>query len=68
MSPLDIRWPLGSIFTLIGGILVGYGILSESPIGSSGALNIAWGGVLGMFGAAMLLLAHRARSPCGRIP
>jgi steroid 5-alpha reductase family enzyme len=60
MSSLDIRWPLGSIFTLIGAILAVYGALSAWPIAASAAIDIVWGGVLMLFGASMLLLAHRA--------
>jgi hypothetical protein len=67
MNPLDIRWPLGSIFTLIGALLVGYGTLSASPAGNAGAINVAWGGVLMLFGAGMLLLARRASRVAARL-
>ncbi len=59
MATLDIRWPLGSIFTLVGMILLAYGSVSASAVPAAG-IDVVWGGVLLLFGAAMLLLARRA--------
>jgi hypothetical protein len=61
---LDIRWPIGLLFSLIGALLVIYGLAT----GSDTALyrrsldinvNLYWGLVLLAFGASMLALAWR---------
>lgn len=59
MATLDIRWPLGSIFVLIGAILMLYGWLSGPATIDAGAINVWWGGLLLLFGACMLLLARK---------
>jgi hypothetical protein len=59
---LDIRWPIGLMFSLIGVLL-----LIESAIGGDGNLsvginiNLIWGFVLLVFGVLMLLGAVRGR-------
>jgi hypothetical protein len=61
---LDIRFPMGLLFVVLGALLAGYGLFTrESPAGPGGDpnLNADWGGILLLFGAAMLLLACRAR-------
>jgi hypothetical protein len=60
---LDIRLPIGALFCLIGIILVMYGALSDSSIyvRSLGInVNLWWGGVLLLFGAAMLFLSRNS--------
>ena len=59
---LDIRLPLGLLFTLIGALLVIYGI-TQGFASTTGGLNLNadWGAVLILFGVGMLLLARRAR-------
>ncbi len=57
---LDIRWPIGLMFTLIGVLLVGYGAVQGASAtvqvaGSSLNMDLCWGLVLLVFGAAMLL-------------
>ncbi|MGA2871150.1 MAG: hypothetical protein ABSF34_18565 [Verrucomicrobiota bacterium] len=57
---LDIRWPIGLMFTLIGVLLTGYGIFKSaiSTIQISGQsvnIDFYWGIVLLVFGVAMLL-------------
>ncbi len=61
---LDIRWPIGLMFTLLGAMLVIYGFAT----GSNSALyqhslginvNVRWGVVLFVFGAWMLTMAWR---------
>ena len=57
---LDIRWPIGLMFTLVGVLLTGYSIFKSavSTIQVSGqSVNIdrIWGIVLLVFGVAMLL-------------
>jgi hypothetical protein len=62
---LDIRWPIGLMFSLIGLLLTGYGAAttsnSELYQGSLGIdINLRWGGVLLVFGIFMLIMAWRA--------
>ncbi len=61
---LDIRWPIGLMFSLIGVMLVVYGLIT----GSNAELyhrsldinvNLLWGMLLTVFGVAMLILAWR---------
>ena len=61
---LDIRIPLGALFSLLGALLAGYGLIGgEALARRSLGINIDlwWGVVLLVFGAAMLALAWRAR-------
>jgi len=63
---LDIRLPIGMIFTLLGALLALYGLATSSNIEiyrSSLDLNINlwWGLVLFVFGALMLFFALRTR-------
>jgi len=63
---LDLRLPIGLMFSLIGVLLVGYGAATASDTalyqGSLGLnVNLAWGGVLLAFGGAMLFFALRDR-------
>jgi hypothetical protein len=63
---LDIRWPIGLMFTLIGVLLTGYGALkaaaSTVPVaGNNININLIWGIVLLVFGVAMLLGAIRGK-------
>ena len=57
---LDIRWSIGLMFTLIGALLVIYGLatganteLYKSSLGIN--INLIWGAVLLVFGILMLL-------------
>jgi intracellular septation protein A len=59
---LDIRWPIGLMFSLIGAILVVYGFFTRSDkemLQRSLGLNIdlTWGLLLLAFGLFMLLSA-----------
>ena len=57
---LDIRWPIGLMFSLIGLLLTGYGMVKATDSVSLGInINLVWGGVLLVFGAAMLAGAIR---------
>ena len=57
---LDIRWPIGLMFTLIGVLLAGYGAVNRAGSLSLGIdINLIWGLVLLVFGASMLLFAWR---------
>ena len=54
---MDIRLPLGIIFSLYGVILAGTGLLAQQN-GSLGInINLLWGLVLLAFGVVMFLLA-----------
>jgi hypothetical protein len=66
----DIRLPIGAMFSLIGVLLCGYGLISGSEIYERSLginVNLVWGVVLLVFGASMLALAwfasRRARPP-----
>jgi hypothetical protein len=56
---LDIRVPTGGMFTLLGLLLVGTGVLKgEQSMGIN--INLYWGLVMLAFGATMLLFGWRA--------
>ena len=62
---LDIRWPIGLMFTLIGAILVVCGIVTNSDaemykrsLGMN--INLIWGVLLFIFGLLMLISAKIA--------
>jgi hypothetical protein len=60
---LDIRIPLGMMFTILGCLLVGFGFLSDAAIYQRSLgidVNLWWGLVLLVFGALMLWLGWRA--------
>ena len=62
---LDIRTPIGLMFSVFGFILTVYGFISNRAIyGRSLGINInlVWGLVLLAFGASMLFLGMRSRS------
>ena len=60
---LDIRWPIGLMFTLIGVLLTGYGVLKAADSVSLGLnINMIWGIVLLVFGSLMLFGAIRGRN------
>ena len=54
---LDIRWPIGLMFTLIGVLLSIYGVVvkSDHAISLGININLIWGLVLLVFGVFMLL-------------
>jgi hypothetical protein len=57
---LDIRWPIGLMFTLLGVLLVGYGVVkSDASISLGVNINLIWGVVLLVFGVGMLIGAIR---------
>jgi hypothetical protein len=57
---LDIRWPIGLMFTLIGVLLVGFGLAKGAESVSLGInINLIWGAVLLVFGVLMLLGAAK---------
>ena len=59
---LDIRWPIGLMFTLIGVLLIGYGAAcSADSMRLNMNINLVWGIVLLVFGVLMLLGAMRGK-------
>jgi hypothetical protein len=59
---LDVRWPIGGMFTVFGTLLVGYGIFSNPAIYERSLginVNLWWGAVLLVFGLVMLVFAYR---------
>jgi hypothetical protein len=57
---LDIRWPIGLMFTLLGVLLIGYGVVKSAASFSLGInINLIWGVVLLVFGVGMLIGAIR---------
>ncbi len=63
---LDLRLPIGLMFSIFGVMLVGFGIGSDAAIyGRSLGINVNlwWGVVLVVFGLVMLGIAFRARRP-----
>jgi hypothetical protein len=63
---LDLRLPIGGLFTVLGVLLVAYGLVTggdaamyERSLGRN--INVSWGAVMTAFGVLFLLLARRAR-------
>ncbi len=73
---LDLRLPIGGLFTTLGVIIGGYGLATAGDTQryapSSGMnINLIWGIVMLVFGLLMLLAARRGRptlEPTGRSP
>ena len=62
---LDIRWPIGLMFSLVGVMLVIYGFATNSDAelyrrSLDINVNLIWGLVLVVFGGSMLTMAWRA--------
>lgn len=64
MGSLDIRWPIGFIFTIYGVILLVYGAVSSRAvvIVNEASMNVdaMWGGAFLAFGLFMGTLAIRS--------
>lgn len=59
---LDIRLPIGLMFTLLGGLLAVFGLIGDKSILQSSLginVNLWWGLVMLIFGVAMFLLGRR---------
>jgi len=63
---IDIRFPIGLLFTILGVIIAAVGVVDPKASMSQGYnINLDWGIVLIVFGVIMLLLgnaAHRRRA------
>jgi len=60
---LDVRFPIGGMFSIIGALLTIYGIASNPAIYEKSLginVNLWWGLVLLVFGLVMLVFAYRA--------
>lgn len=64
---LDVRLPIGALFTLLGVLLTAYGLMvppaSSTPFTRGGQINLWWGLVMLCFGALMLVLGRPRRTP-----
>ena len=64
IGSLDIRWPIGFIFTIYGVILLAFGGLTNQGVVElpDGPLNVdlIWGGGFLVFGLLMAWMARRA--------
>ena len=65
---IDLRLPIGLMFSLLGLLLIGYGVATRGSamyVRHSLGININfwWGLAMLVFGAAMLALARHARKP-----
>ena len=61
---LDLRLPIGLMFSIFGVMLVGFGIVSDAAIYQRSLginVNLWWGVVLVVFGLVMLGFALKAR-------
>ncbi len=54
----DLRFPLGLLFAFYGVILIGNGAIERTLVLGVN-VNLWWGAVLLLFGAAMVYLARR---------
>jgi hypothetical protein len=68
---LDIRLPIGGLFTVLGVILVAYGLMTGSVTAhydrSLGInINIWWGAAILLFGLFMMFMARRAAPMRGK--
>jgi len=62
---LDIRLPMGMLFSILGLLLAGFGAVSERRIYERSLglnVNLAWGIALLAFGIVMLVLGSRAHA------
>lgn len=63
---MDLRLPIGYVFTIYGVILVIYGFITKDAEMYSKSLginvNIIWGAVMLVFGLTMLFFAKRGKN------
>lgn len=67
---LDIRWPIGIIFTIYGALLIVFGVLTDPKIFQERSMGVnidAWWGaamvIFGLFMGALALRASRRSQP-----
>jgi len=59
---LDIRLPIGMMFTVIGTLLTGYGLVADKAIFAKSLginVDLLWGGALLLFGLAFVVAGRR---------
>ena len=69
-TALDVRWPIGGLFTALGFLLAGYGLgtmgnLAHYARSMSVNINLWWGLTMLLFGLVVLLAAWRGRTVRG---
>jgi hypothetical protein len=67
---LDIRWPIGLMFSLVGLMMTIYGFVTKDDAeiyrrSLDININLIWGVVLLAFGSLMLFLATRRKDDSG---
>lgn len=68
---LDIRLPIGMMFTLFGLLLAGFGLLGNKQIYERSLginINLMWGIVLLLFGVVMFVLAWMGKAATSAQP
>ena len=74
MMRLDIRFPIGGLFTILGVLVAGFGLATRGDTALYERslflnINLVWGVVMIVFGLALLGLAwHRLRHEPGTPP
>lgn len=70
---LDIRWPIGLMFAIVGLLMAGYGLVTGSDtelykrsLGIN--INLIWGSILLVIGLAFVIMAKRdaAKDPASQ--
>lgn len=62
---LDIRLPIGGLFTLLGLLLISYGLMSDPAVYARSLgynVNLGWGAVVLVFGLLFLWLGRSGTS------
>lgn len=62
---LDIRLPIGGLFTLLGILLAGYGLMSDESLYARSLghnVNLSWGLAVLVFGLVFLYLGRKGTS------
>jgi multisubunit Na+/H+ antiporter MnhG subunit len=62
---LDVRFPIGLLFTIFGLILVAFGLFSNPALYQRSLginINLEWGVVMLVFGIIMLLMSRHGHS------
>jgi hypothetical protein len=72
-TALDLRWPIGGLFTALGLLLGGYGLATAGDPAHyarsmSVNVNLWWGSFMLLFGVVLLLSASRAGRRSSLLP
>ena len=62
---LDIRLPIGGLFTLLGLLLAGYGLMSDDAVYARSLghnVNLSWGLAVLVFGLVFLFFGRKGTS------